>query len=504
LSHRLCLRAPLKGALVAISATALLGLWAGDARAAGFELPENTTKSLARGGTGAAMKRDPSAIYFNPALLTRAKGYQLQLDVNLVDVSLDFQRDPLTYQSGAQQVRQEFAPVKNEAGVFPAPFLATSLQLSDDLTIGLGVFGPPAYGHSCYGTLKDNGDCDVVADGAARHMLVESNLLQIYMMLGVGYKMKVGGGVLSVGISGGPAYQRNSFKLVVDADVQVAPPWEEDPSNESTFTAQDLSGWNIAGILGVAWEKDGLHLGASYRPPLSWEVKGKVKATFPQQIIDLSDPALTSDGITLKTAQAGSLRVGAGWADGVHPGFADRPRLELEANLVWEDWSRVQNFEVATEGDLALFGGANTIPLQTIYQRKGWKDTYSMRLGGSWGALPWLTAHAGAYMETGAQANAVTNVDFVSWDRRAVSGGATIHISDLLDLDLGYAFISSPDRRVSQGQVYNAIPLSKCEGPDYDGANCANKGQPAGNPQNNGSWSTHAQIGSVGLTLHLD
>jgi long-chain fatty acid transport protein len=476
-----------------------------DARAAGFELPENTTKSLARGGTGAAMKRDPSAIYFNPALLTRAKGYQLQVDLNLTDVSLEFQRAPLVYQSGTREVRTEFEPVRNEAGVFPAPFLATSWDLgTEDLTVGFGVFGPPAYGRSCYGEMTDGGECEVVASGAARHMLVESNLLQIYMMLGAAYRFKVAGGELSVGLSAGPAYQQNSFKLVIDADAQVAPPWEEDPNNEAVFAANDLSGWNVAGILGVAWHKDGLHLGASYRPPLNWEVTGTVASTFPEQLVMLSEPSLTADGITLKTAQAGSLRVGFGWAEGQHPGFEDRPRLELEANVVWEDWSRVEYFEVATQGDLSLFDGASVIPLQTIYQEKRWKDAYSLRLGGSWGALSWLTAHAGAYLETGAQGNTVTNVDFVSWDRRAISGGASIHIGDMLDLDLSYAFISSPDRRVSQGRVYNAIPLSRCTGPDYTAEACSEPGRPPGNPQNNGTWSTHAQIGSVGLTLHLN
>lgn len=500
------LRIDHKAAAIAAATAALVTfIQPSDVSAAGFELPENTTKSLARGGTGAAMKRDPSAIYFNPALLTRAKGYQLQLDLNVTDVSLEFQRDPLVYQSGSQRVQQDFDRVQNEAGAFPAPFFATSWDLgSEDLTIGLGVFGPPAYGRSCYGEMTDAGDCEVVADGAARHMLVESNLLQVYMLLGVGYRFKIGGGELSVGVAAGPSYQQNSFKLVIDADSQVAPPWEEDPANEATFAAEELSGWNVTGILGVAWQKDGVHLGASYRPPLSWEVKGKVKSTFPPLLVELSKPTLTADGITLRTEQAGSLRVGAGWASGEHPGIEGRPRLELEANVVWEDWSRVENFEVETEGDLSLFEGALELPLQTIYQRKGWKDTYSLRMGGSYGATSWLTAHLGGYLETGAQGNTVTNVDFVSWDRRAITGGATVHVSDFLDIDLGYGFISSPDRRVTQGEVYNAIPLSTCTGPDYQGAACDPKGKPSGNVQNNGAWSTSAQIASIGLTLHLD
>jgi long-chain fatty acid transport protein len=482
-------------------------LWGAEAYAAGFELPENTAKSVGSGGVGAAMKRDPSAIYFNPALLTRAKGYQLQIDANLSSISLEFQRDPLSYQLGQRRVVQQFEPVRNEAGVFPAPFFATSWDLgTEDLVVGFGLFGPPAYGRTCYGELTSDGQCEVIPDGAARHMLVESNLLQVYAMLSAAYRFKVAGGDLSIGVSAGPAYQRNSFKLVIDADVNVAPPWREDPQNESVFEARDLEGWAFTGTLGVAWNKDGLHFGASYRPPISWEGRGVAVASFPEQLEQLSAPRLTDDGVTLRTQQAGQLRAGVGWAQGTHPGFEDRPRLELEANIVWEDWSRVDFFEVETAGDLALTAleGSDPLKLETIYQRKGWRDTVSMRLGASWGAWDWLTVRTGGYMETGAQQSTVTNVDFVSWDRRAVGLGATVHIGQWLDLDLGYMSIFSPDRQVTGGEVYNSIPLSQCTGPNYDSERCSPRGRPPGNVLNNGLWSTHAHIASVGLTLRVD
>lgn len=476
--------------------------WAG-----GFEIGENTTQSVAKGGTGVLGKRDPSALYFNPALLPRAKGFQLLLDTNLVDQSVTFERDPLVYRvrNRPDPVSQSFAPVENQSGPFPAPFLAMSWDLGlEDFALGLGVFGPSAYSNQCYGALTDDG-CQVDSSNAARQMMVNAQLLQIYFTLGAGKTFRVGGGELGVGVSLMGAYQDNTFKLVVDEADLPAPPWQEDPESQATFEAQDLRGWRPTGVLGLSWRKNGFGMAASYRPPIHWETQGKVKLDLPAGLAQDAGAILTDDGVTLRTWQAGSLRVGVGWEQGVHPGFEDRPKFELEANLVWEDWSRVKYFEVETAGDIELteFEGSEPIEIGTIQQDKRWKDTYSLRLGGSYGALPWLTAHLGGYMETATQTKAYTNVDFIAWERYGLGLGASFHVSKYLDVELGYMTIFSPSRQVSQGKVYQSIPLSECTGPSYDSDKCETKGTPPGSPQNEGKWSAHHQIGSLGLTLRL-
>src|SRR5690554_3681995 len=121
-----------------------------EAYGGGFEIPENTALSLARGGTGVVNKRDPSALYFNPALLPRARGYQLQLNSNFIQMNVDFQRDPLVYRVGNRTFETEFEPASNEAGIFLAPFFATSWDLGvEDFALGVGIFGPSAYGSTC-------------------------------------------------------------------------------------------------------------------------------------------------------------------------------------------------------------------------------------------------------------------------------------------------------------------------------------------------------------------
>lgn len=491
-------------ALIALGATSMI---CSTASAGGFELGENTTQAVSRGGTGAVLKRDPTAMYFNPALLPRAKGYQLTLNLNMVDMNVTFDRDPFDYTLGRRERTRTFTDAENQSGFFPAPFLATSWDLGiKDFALGIGVFGPSAYTGLCYGEKQDDGTCKVDPENGARHMMVSSELLQIYFTLGAGYRFKVGSGTLSVGASVMAAYQNTSFTLVVDeAEAPISPPWEENPEKAALFEAQDLQGWRPTGVLGIAYQLGGFHLAASYRLPISWESKGKVKVNLPDSLAKDAGAQLTDDGITLRTQQAGSLRLGAAWTEGTHPGFADRPRLELEANLVWEDWSRVEVFEVETAGDIELTElDIAPIELPTIYQEKRWQDTWSLRLGGSYGATSWLTAHAGVAMETATQSRAYTNADFPAWERYTLSTGGTFHVTKWLDLDIGYMFIRSPDRTVTDGKVYQSIPLSECRGPDYTSDKCETKGQPPGSPQNKGKWTFWSQIASVGLTVHLD
>lgn len=485
--------------------TCALGLSLSDeAHAGGFEIPENTTLSVARGGTGVVNKRDPSALYFNPALLPRARGYQLLLNSNFVKMNVDFQRDPLIYQVGNRTFETEFEPVSNEAGFFPAPFFTTSWDLGiEDFALGAGVFGPSAYGSTCYGGFED-GIC-MPQEGAARNMIVSTDMIVMYLSLGAGYTFDLGPGRLSLGLTAMAAYQHTSFSTVVEADISVAPPWREDPVHDGFFQGKDLSAWAPTGVVGVAYEQDGLRLGASYRPPIRWETTGTAVLALPEGLTDLG-AVLTDDTLSLNTWHAGSLRFGWGVEGGAHPGDTARPLWDVEVNVVWENWSLVEHFEVTVAGEIEIQelvdeeGNSPTVALQPIFQTKGYQDTWSLRAGASYGLQPWLTLHTGGYLETGAQPLAYTNADFVSWERYAAGLGGTFHLPGGIDLDIAGLFVHSPRRVVTQGRIYNQIPMSQCAGPDFTSESCQSPGTPPGNPQNEGSWTSNYQIGSVGLT----
>ncbi|MFW5967743.1 MAG: OmpP1/FadL family transporter, partial [Persicimonas sp.] len=167
-------------------------------------------------------------------------------------------------------------------------------------------------------------------------------------------------------------------------------------------------------------------------------------------------------------------------------------------NLVWEDWSRVEHFRMVPEGDLEF--GPIERDLEPFYQQKGYEDTFSFRLGGSYAVNDWLTASAGGAYETAAQPDEYTTLDFASWERFAPGIGATLRPHDDWEIDLGYSHIFMPSRYVQDGEIRNHVPLSDCQGPDYDDDACDEEGVPPGSPQNNGYWQASFQYLSVGVT----
>lgn len=465
-----------------------------EAFAGGSELPENTALSVARGGTGVASKRDPSALYFNPALLPRAEGFQVLLDVNLVNLNADFQRNPL--QTDRADEPQQFSRASNDAGFFPAPFLALSYDFGiENFAAGIGVFGPSAYGERCFSRLQ-NGECEADFSSSARHMVLGSELLQIYFTAGAGYTFDLLGGELSIGAAAALAYQNLDFKLILD-EVLVDGTYDEAQGNQAPFTVSSLTDIKPTGFLGAAYDYEGFRVAASYRPPISWTSEGTFEIELPESISGFSE--LQGNELEFKNEQAGSLRAGIHYEFGSHPGVASHPLFDIEFNFVWEDWSRLDFFIIDPDAQV-LIGGVEQ-NLNPVYQPKLWRDTYSFRLGSSYGPLEWLTVHLGASYETAAQDDSATNVDFFSWERLGVGGGASIHLWRHLDFTLAYAHTFMGTRSVEDGEVYPAVPFSGCTGPDFDSEACATPGTPPGNPQNEGEWSASFQILSIGTTF---
>lgn len=470
--------------------------------AGGFEAADNTTKSVARGGIGAALKNDPSALYFNPALLAGVGGMQVMVNSNFSRLNLEFQRDPLTENGETTN----FDPVSNDDGFFAAPMVAASYQIiPDEFAVGVALIGPSAYGQRCFGERVD-GECTYEDTNAARHMMLAANIIELYATLGASYKLDTDFGDFSFGSAFLMGYQNFSFDLVVHANPLTAEDGGENPRDESLFTARGLEDWKPSAIFGFAYGFEDFTLGLSYRLPFNWESTGSVDFTVPPALESFEEVRLTDDEITFETNQAGMLRLGLGYEHyGKNP---KRPVFDVGVDFLWENWSRVDNYVVRPKGNVEAFLNENGNPIEyevnDVYQAKGYEDTIAVRLGGGYNATDWLKIQAGGFYETAAQPEQYTSPDWVSWERISAGGGLTLRATDWFDIDLAYMHIFSPDRTVDDGQVYNPVVFSDCTGPDYQSEDCEEPGTPPGNPQNNGEWSSSFDFASIGVTMHLD
>jgi long-chain fatty acid transport protein len=126
------------------------------ARPGGFEYGVNGAEAVGRAGAFTARGDNPTTLYYNPAGMGRMEpGTHLLLDANLVLRTLEFRRAGEMDFVGPNNYRVDglrYPRVRDEGGVFPAPFFAlvTDLGLDTDFQFGFGAFGPAAVGRASF------------------------------------------------------------------------------------------------------------------------------------------------------------------------------------------------------------------------------------------------------------------------------------------------------------------------------------------------------------------
>jgi long-chain fatty acid transport protein len=450
----------------------VISLAGATAQAGGYTFPENGTKAVGRGGAYGLGGVGPEALYFNPALLSRLRGYQLTLDLNLANQTTAFQRAP----EGEGEDRVTFPEIRNRknalpcCSVFPAPMLFASADFGiKDFAVAAGVYGPSAYGTNAY-----------PENGPQRFILTEADIIQVYYSLAAAYHRegwRVGGTLqlthLSVDLT--TTASAGSSSRVVDS---------EDPSNDA-YTTLNVDDIQPTGILGVAYDfSPALSVGLSYKLPVSFEQTGPAR-------VDFASPAfaetisLDSGDATFRTNEADLLRGGARYAyiDGL-----GREVFDVELTGTYEFWSRQDKFEIELPDLVLNFNPNNPIyqPVEPVDVPKKWKDSWSLRLGGDFNATPWLSVRLGGFYETSPIPESTTHLDFISFDRWGGSLGATVLVDDF-EVDLGYLYTLNATREVDNGELRIIAPL-------------VNNGGQGEKAINNGTYEADLHVLSLGVT----
>ena len=318
-----------KGILVLLAVTFIL-YSIPKAYGSGFAIYTQSASALGQGNAAIAHTYDSTAIFFNPALINKLEGTQIELGTTLIFPSRKFKSDS----SGKT--------FKTEPDVFYPSTLFITHKFNDKISAGLGVFNP-------FGLATKWPD-----DWEGKYITTNSEMRTFNINPAVSYQ-----------ITPKIAFAAGVDFLLLDATL-------EKKINLSPFRLPDAGqkfkgdgngvGYNF-GIL-IEPHKD-ISIGAAYRSKIKVDLDGD--ATFdlpagaPPPIRERFPNTNGNADLTLPQ----QVLVGI-YYQGFDP-------LTFEVALRWEGWSSYDQLKINLDKPVA---GS-----KTSVTPKDWKDTYSVNLG---------------------------------------------------------------------------------------------------------------------------
>ncbi len=506
-----------------IIALSTLFLPARSAFAGGFEVPDNGTEALGRGGAFVAKADDGTAIEYNIAGFARQRGTRLTIDANLIFHDTAFTRsgfypgDPSD--SRTPYAGQPYPTVHDQSNLFPAPMGVVSTDLGGLLkrwTLAFGVYGPSAIGTHNYGVGNPApGQTDdppatvtlpngMTAPNPARYDISKTNLLIAFPTLAVGFHAWKW---LDVGFAWQIYYANfdlaNANITPVGKTLCPTPDYAGcDSYGHVTATGNSFSSssgtFNVPGGhayspgLGsfgwvfslLAHPTDWLDIGWTLRPQINVNAEGNIHPIpAPALTSKIPDsPVVFSSILPLYTRLGG--RVVKRYPDGTE-------RADLEVDLTYENWSA----EVADHLHAENFAlGINSQLDADIVHN--YRDTFGVRVGGAYNHRlnDWtrLIGRAGFYFDSSAATSSTTRLDFDTLAKWGFTLGAGIKWKAFM-INIAYAFVYSRPRTVGDSTI---TAISAFNGTNYQ------KTDPI-IPVSNGLYEPMIQILSLGVTVNF-
>jgi long-subunit fatty acid transport protein len=492
-------------AVAALAGGALLGgvAWADG----GYFSGVLGARAAGRGGAFTARADDLSAVSYNPAGLATLGTTVFEVGNQFSYNAYSYTRAPtFDYGDGHQDPVTGAAPlvtfdtVSNQKpwqALLPMLGVATSFGLKN-WGFALAVYAPPGVSQLAFpsfplsNTASENGRHD-----GQRYMMIDRQAVILNYAASAAWKYRdlFGVGATAEWI----AVPRLNYSLIVDGSATAEP-------GNAVWSDFDM----LAKLKGSSLFTFNAVLGAWFRPvpSLMFGLAGQVVPTsivvdstldvspvgggFGSEGVTLTRGGSPARDVTLTLPLPMEARAGARYRNLV----MGRERFDVEMDVEYVTWSRVQDFTIDTKGLEANYGPTH-IKMPPIHIAKQWRDTVAVRLGGDVSVLPGkLSLRAGAFYETAVSDPAYANVDFPTAAQYGGSLGASIFIGRF-ELVVTYLAKLQPTVSVAEAgaRVYQQVPGSSCE-PPYganDGCNEHYLGQPS--PAiNAGSYSASSHM----------
>ncbi|MBC7963715.1 MAG: transporter [Steroidobacteraceae bacterium] len=328
-----------KSSFLLTSAVLLTSLCAGTtAHASGFGIFTQGASALGQADAVVAHTDEPSAIFFNPALLNKLPGTQIEVGTTLLFPSRDFRSST----TGATASTED-------SFYYPSTFYV-SHAFNDKISAGLGIFNPFGLGTEWNGAWEGK-------------FLATKSKIETYNF----------NPVASYQITPALSFAAGLDVIYLDASLEsvkfISPAFEANQKFKGDGTG---FGYN----LGLAYDAGhGISAGVSYRSEVDIDIDGD---------FSLAVPGVTSMNAKTKITLPRQLMAGIA--------YQANERFTLETGFRWEDWRSYKELKLEVEGQPTAIFPKNWH--DTFAVNVGGKyrlnDTFAL-LGGylyGWNAVP--------------------------------------------------------------------------------------------------------------------
>lgn len=377
--------------MTVLSAAAVFAV---SAHASGYHFGTQSVNAQGTANSSAAEAADASTIFYNPAGLTKLDSSQISVNANVVLPSIRYEAESARHYRGADVAGSRSGKI-TETTV--APHLYGAYKVSDDVTLGLGVYVP-------FGSATE-----YEKDSVLRHNINKLSLTSIDIEPVVAWKASdrhsFGAGLIA-------QYSKAELRKYSDWDAsgaisQLASGLASRAAGRAV--AVDATGlsdghaevkghdWGMGYQLAWMWDiNDRARMGVNYRSKVSHTLKGtadwQADGAYAQRAWNLG--ALAARGYV--PHEKASVKIVTPESLSVHGMFRANDKLNLFGDVTWTRHSRFNRAELVFENDKIV---TNT---QTTGQRSdrtvitpNWRNTYKLALGGSYQLTDPLQLRAG-------------------------------------------------------------------------------------------------------------
>ncbi|WP_458129885.1 outer membrane protein transport protein [Pseudomonas sp. Z2-11] len=354
---------------------------------------------------------DASTIYGNPAGLTKLKRSEVSGGVAVFDVKNDIS----DAQGGASGTNKgNFVPMA------PVPFGYLSTPISEDLSVGLGLYVP-------FGLVNDS-----ESTFQGRYQGSYSDVKVVTLQPTIAYRINQ-----YVSIGGGPTINRFDAELQNDLATGAFNAGKDTTIKiDGTDTAL---GYNLGLLVDL---NPATSWGITYHSKVNYHLKGHTTVSDSPGFLGLNGKYDAKLDITLPESVDTSI---------THH-FNERWTGYLGAT--WTRWSRIQQIETETN----VSGAGNAGSLESLSEPLNWRDTWSAAVGGSYQLTPQWVLRAGYAYDPSPSHNADRSVRLPVGNRKSVTLGAGYSPNPNVTIDVAYGYVWESTASVNKANASGVQP----------------------------------------------